>query len=178
MRSVCMTQLKRNIRAGALVGLLVAVVLVASYALYHREPEIIDPAETVGEPIALDEAYGYSELTPPSLACTVRLCGTPEVDGKDVYLYLTSVEYNAYLIRAEIYDVQMQVNEATGEKKPSPGKLLGQTGFIHPGTYVEKLHLDKGLKNGENPVYIKIALRDEESGCSEGFFYLGTTFVK
>lgn len=178
MRSVCTTQLKQNLRTGAAVALLVAVVLALSYALYTRKPELIDPAETAGEPIALDAVYGYSELTPQGLPCTVRLCGTPKVEGKDIYLNLTSPEYNIYLMRAEVYSVKLEVNAATGEQKPAPDQLLGKTGYIHPGTYVEKLTLDKGLKNGENPVYIKIVLREEDGGHSGGSFYLGTTFVK
>ena len=178
MHSVCKTQLKQNIRTGLAVFLLVAVVSAIAYALYMREPELIDPAETPGEPIALDAVYGYSEMTPPSLPCTVRLCGTPKVEGKDVYLNLTSPSSNIYLMRAEIYTVALHMDAATGQQKPVPDKLLGKTGFIHPGTYVEKLHLDKGLKNGENPVYIKIALREDQTGHSGGFFYLGTTLVK
>lgn len=178
MRAVCTTQLKQNIRIGAAITLLVALVLAAAYALYTREPELIDPAETVGEPIVLDSAYGYSELAPQGMACVVRLCGTPQVDGKTVYLNLTSPEYNVYLMRAEVYSVKLEVNASTGEQKPVPDKLLGKTGFIRPGTYVEKLQLDKALKDGETPVCIKIGLRDQETGHSGGFFYLTTTFVK
>ena len=178
MRSVCTTQLKRNIRVGAAVTLLFVVVLAAAYALYTREPELLDPNELPGEPVALDEAYGYSQLAPQGIPCVVRLCGNPEIDGKDVYLNLTSLEVNSYLVRAEIYSVVVEVNPSTGEQKTAPDKLLGKTGFIRPGTYVEKLELDKGLKNGETPVYIKIALREEETGHSGGSFYVGTTFVK
>lgn len=178
MRSVCTTQLKQNIRIGLAVTLLVAVVLAVSYALYTREPELLEPNELPGEPIALPAEYGYSELMPQGLPCVIRICGMPKVDGKDVYLNLTSPAVNSYLVRAEVYSVKVDVNAATGQAKPAPDKLLGKTGFIHPGTYVEKLTLDKGLKNGENPVYIKIALREEDTGHSGGFFYLGTTFVK
>lgn len=178
MRSVCTTQLKQNIRLGVAVALLVAAVLAASYALYTREPDLLEPNELPGEPIALPAEYGYSELIPQGLPCVIRICGTPKVDGKDVYLNLTSPEVNSYLVRAEVYSVKVEVDAATGERKPAPDKLLGKTGFIHPGTYVEKLHLDKGLKNGENPVYIKIALRESETGHSGGFFYLSTTFIK
>ena len=178
MRSVCTTHLKQNIRIGAVIALVFAVVLAAAYALYNRETELLDPNALPGEPVALEEAYGYSQLAPQGVPCVVRLCGNPEVDGKDVSLNLTSLDANSYLVRAEIYSVAVEVNSTTGEQKPVPDKLLGQTGFIRPGTYVEKLHLDKGLKKGETPVYIKIALRDEETGHSGGSFYVGTTFVK
>ena len=177
MRSICMTQLKQNIRIGILVTLLIALVLGLCYALYTREPELLDPNELPGEPVALAQEYGYTQLMPQGFPGVVRLCGTPKVEGKDVYLNLTNLEGNAYLMRAEIYTVEVQVT-AEGEQKPTPGKLLGKTGFIHPGSYVEILHLDKSLKAGENPVYIKIALRDEETGHSGGSFYAGTTLVK
>lgn len=178
MRSVCTTQLKRNIRIGALAVLLAAAVLAAAYALYTREPELLDPNALPGEPVALEDAYGYSQLAPQGVPCVVRLCGSPKIDGKDVYLNLTSPEGNVYLVRAEVYSVAVETDPSTGEKKPVPDKLLGKTGFIRPGTYVEKLRLDKGLSGGENSVYIKLALRDEESGRSGGSFYVGTTFVK
>ena len=178
MRFVCMTQLKRNIRTGLVVGLVVAAVLALSYALYTRQGDIMDPNEQSGEPVALAQELGYSELVPPGISCRVRLCGTPKVEGRDVYLNLTNPAHNSYLLRAEIYTVKAQRDASTGQTTTVPDKLLGMSGFIHPGTYVEKVRLDQELKNGENPVYIKIALREEDTGHSGGFFYLGTTFVK
>lgn len=178
MRSVCTTQLKQNIRIGLAAVLVVAAALAAAYALYTREPDILDPNGQPGQPEALAQELGYTELYPQGLPCRVRLCATPRVDGKDVYLNLTNPDTNAHLLRAEIYSVQLETDPSTGQQKPVPGELLGKSGFLHPGTYVEVVRLDKGLNSGENPVYIKIALREEDTGHSGGFFYLGTTFVK
>ena len=84
---------------------------------------------------------------------------------------ITRVEGRKSPWRASIVD-------SSGKQTFLPDKLLGRTGFIHPGTYVEKVTLDKELSDGDTPVYIKIALRDGETGQSLGSFLVGTTLHK
>lgn len=178
MHSICRTQLKRNLLLGA-AAVLVLVVFVAVLVFFPgRTPAVMDSGELPGEPQALPAEYGYTQVAPPQMNCAIRFCGEPPVDGKDVYLYLTSMPTNGVLIRAEIYEAVVSVDRATGQSTYVPGDRLGSTGFIHPGTYVEKVTLDKRLRAGETRVYIKIATRNEESGRSEGFFYVATTLKK
>ena len=178
MHSVCRTQLKRNLLLGAAVVLVVALFVAVLLLLPDRTSTLIDAGELSGEPQALPEAYGYTQVAPPTGGCTIRFCGAPVVDGKDVYLYLTNLPINAHLVRAEVYEAIVVVDKSTGQGSYEPGKQLGSTGFIHPGTYVEKVTLDKRLKDAETRVYIKIATRNQETGQSEGYFYVGTTFSK
>ncbi len=178
MHSVCRTQLKRNLLLGAAVVLVVALFVAVLLLLPEPASTLIDPGELPGEPLALPSQYGYTQVAPPTGGCTIRFCGAPEVDGKDVYLYLTNLPVNAHLVRAEVYTAVAVVDKSTGQTKFEPGKLLGSTGFIHPGTYVEKVTLDHRLTASETRVYIKIATRNEETGQSEGYFYVGTTLSK
>lgn len=177
MHHICRTQLKRSIMRAVVLAAAVLAVVLAAVFLLERNSDLIDQGELQGAPAALEERYGYTELSPQGL-CTVRLCGNPLIDNKEVYLYLTNLPSNAHLIRAEIYEAAVSVNDQTGAESYVPGKLLGRTGFIHPGTYVEELTLNKPLAADETRVYIKIALRNAETGQSEGYFYLGTILCK
>ena len=68
--------------------------------------------------------------------------------------------------------------DSSGKQSFAPDRLLGRTGFIHPGTWVETLTLEEPLTKAETPIYIKIGLGDPESGRSLGSFLVGTTFYK
>lgn len=172
MRSVCRTQLKRNIMLIAALVLMVALFAVAALWILSRPVELMDENALPGEPQALADELGYSHLEQAGFG-SVRLCGNPVVDGKDVYIYLTNLPSNLHLMRAEIYTAK-QVTNSSGEKRWEPNKFLGRTGFIEPGTYVEKVSLDKNLPRGKSMVIIKVALRNAETGGSEGFLYLNT----
>lgn len=98
-----------------------------------------------------------------------------KTDAGYASIYLTSPADNDVLIRAELYSVKTVYDESTGQATFLPDKLLGKTGFIRPGTYVEKVRV-KGLRSGENTkVMVKISTMYEESGTSKGIFYIRTT---
>lgn len=177
MHSVCRTQLKRTILFSALTAVIVIAIAAAIVMLFGRTSDLMDPNAVAGQPPVLDEQYRYTELSPQNL-CTIGLCGMPEVDGKNVHLYLTNPSTNEHLVRAEIYTAKQVTNPATGEVSFEPEKLLGKTGFITPGSYVQTLELEKALKDAQTRVYIKIALRNAENGNSEGYFHVGTVLVK
>lgn len=172
MRSVCRTQLKRTILLVAAVVVMLAVFAAAALWILSRPVELMDENAIPGEPQALADELGYSHLNQPGFG-SVRLCGNPTVDGKDVYLYLTNLPTNLHLMRAEVYTGKQVVN-ANGEKTWTADKLLGRTGFIEPGSYVEKVTLDKKLPAGKTMVVIKVALRNAQTGQSEGFLFLNT----
>ena len=130
-----------------------------------------------GVPAALPEEYGYTFYMPQGYNAAAQVCGNPKIEGRDVYLYLTNPIQNPCQMRAEVFTVKAGV-DSSGKQTFLPDKLLGRTGFIHPGTYVEKVTLDKELSDGDTPVYIKIALRDDETGQSLGSFLVGTTLHK
>ena len=57
-------------------------------------------------------------------------------------------------------------------------ELLGKTGFIRPGEYVETLTLDNKLKDSETYAMIKIATYNIDDGTSNGTFFVNTILYK
>lgn len=180
MRRVCRTQLKRILLL-SLPVLAVFALLTAGTIYFLSLPTevaaLTDPGEQPGIPEALPEEYGYTLYTPQGIQAAVQLCGNPRIEGNTVYLYLTSPAANICQMRAEIYTVKVGV-DGNGKQTFLPDRLLGRTGFIHPGTWVESVTLDEALPGAETPIYIKIALRDAETGHSQGSFLVGTTFYR
>ena len=180
MRRVCRTQLKQTLQI-AVPLVLVALLLLGGTVYYLTRPtevaSLTDPGEQPGIPEALPQEYGYTLYTPQGYNAVVQVCGNPKIEDRTVYLYLTNPEINGCQMRAEIYTVKATV-DSNGKQSFTPDRLLGRTGFIHPGTWVETLSLEKPLTEAETPIYIKIALRDPETGSSMGSFLVGTTFYK
>ena len=180
MPHICRTQLRRILML-ALPFALVCLLLLGGTVYFLTRPvevaALTDPGETPGIPAALPQEYGYTLYAPQGYNAEVQVCADPRIEGSTVYLYLTNPEVNFCQMRAEIYTVKVGV-DSSGKQTFLPDRLLGRTGFIHPGTYVETVELDQGLTAAETPIYIKIALRDPETGKSLGTFQIGTTFYK
>ena len=180
MAHICRTQLKQTLMI-AIPAVIVALGLIAGIVYFLTRPvevaALTDPLETAGIPEALPEEYGYTFYMPQGYNAAAQVCGNPKIEGRDVYLYLTNPIQNPCQMRAEVFTVIAGV-DSSGKQTFLTDKLLGRTGFIHPGTYVEKVTLDKELSDGDTPVYIKIALRDGETGQSLGSFLVGTTLHK
>lgn len=171
MHSYSKTKLKRDILIGiAAVLALLAAAAVLVGALLHS-PDITDSGELVGEPSGLSEENGYVSYGAAGV-CNVTLCCEPEFDGKKADIYLTSPMENAVLIKASFYTVKAVVNKETGKATYLPGELLGETGFIHPGTYVKSVSLKKVAVGSETPVMVKISTIFEDTRESNGLFYI------
>ena len=176
MRSVCRTQLKRTALLVAAVAAVSLIILVVGIWFLRQPVDIMEPDAVAGIPEALPNEVGYSQFAQPDFGM-IRLCANPTVDGKDIYLYLTNSDINAHLLRAEVYSAVAKT-DASGKVTWEPNKLLGKTGFLEPGTYVEKVTLSKALPAGETRILVKAALRNAESGQSEGFVYLNMVVKK
>lgn len=176
MHSVCRTQLKRNILFVSIAVILVCGIIALYAVVFSRPVDIMDDNAIPGQPVALDESYGYSELIPQGL-CIVRLCGTPLVqNGRDVFFYFTNPEVNIHPMRIDVYRAKVVVDPSTGKASYQPDEHLGNSGFIAPGSYIESVRLNTKLKE-KTPVMVKVGLRNEQTGVSEGYFYLNVTLV-
>ena len=176
MRSVCRTQLKRTALLISAVAALSLVILAGGIWFLSRPVDIMEENSLPGEPQALPQEVGYSQFVQPGFGAA-RLCAMPAVDGKDLYLYVTNPAANPHLMRAEVYTAVPRTDASTGKTTWEPDKLLGKTGFLEPGTYAEKVTLSRALPAGETPISVKLALRNAESGKSEGFVYLNMKVV-
>ena len=171
MHAFCRTQVKKTALTVVPIVVLCVLILVAGIFLLNRPVDILDSNAIAGEPAALPQEFGYSEFMQPGFGL-IRLCANPDVDGKDIYLYITNPIINPHLLRVEVYTAEKRVIGSTGEVKWEPDKLLGKSGFIEPGSYLECVSLSKRLPEGESPIIVKAALRNAETGGSEGFVYL------
>ena len=170
MSTVCITQLKRNIFTALIAAVILCGIILLYVFVFTRPVEIMDENAIPGQPEALDEKYGYSEIVPQGL-CVVRLCGTPYIEnGNEVFFYFTNPEVNLHPMRIDVYSAEL-VTDQSGKSSYQPGKHLGKSGFVAPGSYIESVRLNTKIKK-ETPVVIKVGLRNEETGVSEGFFYL------
>lgn len=79
------------------------------------------------------------------------------------------------LPNAELYSVKTVYNAETGQATFLPDKLLGRTGFIHAGTFVEKVKVKRLRSGEETKVMVKISTMYEDSRTSKGIFYIRTT---
>ncbi len=177
-KKICYTSLVRNIIFGVVALLIISLSILLFAFMITREPELLDSKRTVGTPGELPEEYGYSVYSATDI-CDIAICGAPDIiDGKEVKLYLTNPETNDLYIRAEIYTVKFTYNENGEITAAEPDKLIGKSGFICPGEYVESLTLKKRLSKEQTPVMIKIATYSPDDETSRGFFYINTTLVK
>ena len=153
--------------------LCVGACVTAFIVVFGMNPHIIDKGELPGKPEGLSTADGYIAYSAPEVA-DISLCGIPACDGNEAMLYLTNPETNSVLIKAEIYTVKEQRNVQNGNVSYLPDKLIGKTGFIHPGCYVPSVRIN-GITLGENTkIMIKICTMVEDSGKSNGTFYIRT----
>lgn len=173
MYAISKTKLKKDLFIVLAVLAVVAALAVGMILIIRMEPRIIDKAETPGEPANAEAIRGYVAYETPDV-CRVKICCEPVLADGYASLYLTSPAGSDVLIRAELYSVKVVTDGETGQATFLPDKLLGKTGFIHPGTYVEKVKV-KGIRAGEETrVMVKISTMYEASRTSKGVFYIRT----
>lgn len=174
MHAFSTTALKRTLRV-VLAALLLAAALTAGLvAIARLEPPLIDAQETPGVPENTAGIPGFETYETPGV-CRVSLSCSPAVSGRSADIYLTNPAENSVLLRAEFYSVRAVTDEQTGQTSYLPDKLLGKTGFLHPGSYVKSVSVS-GLRAGENTkVLVKISTMQEETRKSMGIFYIRTT---
>lgn len=165
--------MKKDLRTAVVAIAVFALVLAGLVFVVRMEPRILDKNEMTGEPNDQSAIVGYAAYEVPDV-CKVKICCEPLLENGYASIYLTSPSDNNVLIRAELYSVKAVYDESTGQTSFLPDRLLGKTGFIHPGSYIEKVKV-KGLKAGEEAkVLVKISTMYEASGTSNGAFYIRT----
>jgi len=174
MHSFSKTKLKKDILVALAILTAIAVLVTGMILIIRMEPRMIDKHETVGEPQNQSAIAGYVAYEAPDV-CKVKICCEPALADGYASIWLTNPADNDVLIRAELYSVKTVYDSETGQATFLPDKLLGKTGFIHAGAFVEKVKV-KGLRSGEETkVMVKISTMYEETRTSKGIFYIRTT---
>lgn len=108
----------------------------------------------------VDESLGYSEIYREGMGFSALICGGVTVDGKNARVYFTNPADNTVWLKVRIMD--------------TAGNILGESGILKPGEYVEHVTLGGELAVGTK-ISIKIMAYEAETYHSEGAVVLGTT---
>ena len=120
-------------------------------------PPPFDGGAVVGSP-AVPEGLGWQELD--AQAYIVGICGKFIPNGNTADICLTNPEGNTVWLKVRVLD----------EK----GSILGETGLVRPGEYVQSVELDTVPKTG-TPIVLKIMAYQPDTYYSEGAVSLNTT---
>ena len=173
---ICYTAVRRGVLFSIAVLLILAVGVGIFCWMLTLEPAFYDENAKTGIPEGIAEDRGYTSYVADGV-CAVALCGNPEIDGKEVKLFLTCPAENDVLLRAEIYSVKFTFDITGKVTSANPDQLLGKSGFLRPGEYVEAITLNDVLTEDMTYVMIKIGTYVEETGTSNGFFYINTALI-
>ena len=119
-------------------------------------PPPFDSSAVVGTP-AVPDGLGWQELD--AQAYIVGICGKFIPNGNAADIWLTNPESNTVWLKVRVLD----------EK----GNILGETGLVRPGEYVQFVELDNVPKAG-TPIVLKIMAYQPDTYYSEGAVSLNT----
>ena len=132
-------------RKGILMSIIVLVLAIFGFIyslnIYNSKKEFIKPSfddnTVVGIPTVNDD-LGYEQLDAEGLYI-VSLCGTPTIEKDNLKLYFTSDKDNDVYLKARIF---------------KNDKIVGESGLIKPGEYIENIKV-KNIKKNDN-IVVKI----------------------
>lgn len=119
-------------------------------------PPSFDSAAQIGIPTVPD-GLGYSELD--TQAYKVSVCGEIITNGNSADIWLTNPESNEVWLKLRVLD--------------SKGNILGETGLIRPGEYVQSVALGQIPKSGTQ-IVLKLMAYEPETYYSAGAVTLNT----
>lgn len=120
-------------------------------------PPPFDTAAVVGVP-AVPDGLGWQELD--AKAYTVGVCGKFVTDGNTADVWLYNPDSNSVWLKVRVLD--------------GKGNILGETGLIRPGEYVQSVALDTVPKSG-TAITLKLMAYEPETYHSAGAVELNTT---
>ena len=147
---------------GALLAVLVVVMIVALSLTNNRTAAFTPPPfeknAVVGIP-EVAENLGYSSPYREGMAYRFSVCGNVTAKGNDAVVYLTNAEENKVWLKLRVLDEN--------------GQLLGETGLLRPGEYVQYVTL-KTVPPAGTKITLKIMGYEPETYHSAGSATLST----
>lgn len=150
--------------AGALCLLALAVMLAALFATGGRQetaafvPPEFDSAAVSGVP-APDNA-SWSRIYQEGMSFSAHVCGSVHISGGTADVYFTNDAENEVWLKLRVMD--------------EDGNILGETGLLRPGEYVQTIVFDTVPENGA-AIKMKIMAYEPETYYSAGAVTLNTT---
>ena len=121
-------------------------------------PPACDSSAIAGTP-EVPEGLGYSAPYQDGMAYRFAVCGNVLMDGKQALVYFTNLAENDTWTKLRIYD--------------ESGNVLGESGLVKPGEYVQYVTLTKELAPG-TPIKLKIMGYEPDTYTSAGAVVLNT----
>lgn len=156
-------QVKRKNRTlvfGLAVLCIISVAMMV-FVLNRPQAEFVPPPfeenAIDGVPQDVSEDLWYSSLD--AGAYTVALCGLPTTTGQEATLYFTNPAENDVWLKVRVYTEQ--------------GTMLGESGLLKPGQYVEKIRLKETLRE-TTPILLKVMAYEPDTYRSAGAVTLRT----
>lgn len=146
--------------AAAVVAMVIAL-CVPKVERGEFQPPPFDVNAQIGTP-TVDERLGYSKLSHDQLSFTAWLCGGVTVKDEAARLYFTSPEDNTVWLKVRLFNAK--------------GDVIGESGIIRPGEYVEYVQLTKRLSVGD-AIAIKVMAYEAETWRSEGAVTLNAKVI-
>lgn len=151
-----------TILAAVFAIVLVVMIVALSSAPKAVTGEFVPPAfeknAVAGTP-EVPDGLGYSAPWQEGMAYRFAVCGNVLVDGKDALVYFTNPAENDTWTKLRIYDER--------------GNILGETGLLIPGEYVQYVTLNKEFAPG-TPIKLKIMGYEPDTYTSTGAVVLNT----
>ena len=144
--------------AVALIIMIVALAVPKEAERGEFVPPAFDSSAVTGTP-EVPDGLGYSAPYQDGMAYRFAVCGNVLMEGKQALVYFTNPAENDTWTKLRVYDEN--------------GNILGETGLLKPGEYVQYVELDKELASG-TPIKLKIMGYEPDTYLSAGSVVLNT----
>lgn len=151
----------------AAAGVLCALSLLALGVVWYTrsqtpsfQPPAFDPAAQVGTPTVAQE-YQWTPVEVTD-GYTISLCAQPRVEGDEAVVFFTSPQDNQVWVKLRLLTQE--------------GKLLGESGVVRSGAYVERVALAQPVTQ-DTPVVMQVVGYTPETWHSAGKVQLNATLT-
>lgn len=145
--------------AVAVIGMIAALTLPPKNETGTFIPPAFDSTAVAGIP-TVEDSLAWMEVSQEGMSFSAHVCGEVIINNSKADIYFTSAEENQVWLKLRVLD--------TG------GNILGETGLIRPGEYVQSVIFDTLPENGET-IRLKLMSYEPETYYSAGAVMLNTT---
>jgi len=136
------------------------VFCISSYLKQQREtflpPSFDKNAQAINPSMKLPETYGIFDV---AKGYRVGICGKPNLKNKYLTIFFSNPITNTVWIKLSITD--------------KDGRMLGETGLLHPGEYIKQIKVNRTMDEGE-PIIMQVLGYQKETYYSAGEVSLET----
>ncbi len=165
------TDIKKTFKS---VILLLALLMALSSCTSGGSGEFVPPEfdKNAKSGTPSDGGKYYVPFSQQGFEFSIHICNTIVMSGKNATVNFTNDSTNSVWLKIRVYEYSVG-NDGSAVL----GSVLGESGLIKPGEYLESVKLKKSLKAGAT-VSIKVMAYEPQTYYSKGSFSLNTNVVK